>query len=207
MNRQEPAAMPAVQFWYEFASTYSYPAAIRIDEAAAKYGLTVNWQPFLLGPVFKALGWNTSPFNIYPEKGRYMWRDLERICAKQDLPPMRKPDPFPQNSLKAARLALCLPDGEPRARFSQAVYVAQFAWLLPIDDDQVLADILIRLGHPADELLAKSIEPETKHALKSQVARAQQLGIFGAPSFITSDAEVFWGNDRLEDALSWQAKL
>ncbi|MBU1209780.1 MAG: 2-hydroxychromene-2-carboxylate isomerase [Alphaproteobacteria bacterium] len=199
--------MSALQFWYEFASTYSYPAAMRIEEAAARQGIDVSWQPFLLGPIFNALGWNTSPFNLQPEKGRYMWRDLERICAAMDLPPMRKPTPFPQNSLKAARVALCLEDGEPRTRFSQAVYGAQFAWLLPIDDGKVLADILNRQGLSADAILARSVEPETKQALRSQVAKARHLGIFGAPSFITSDGEVFWGNDRLEDAVRWQAGL
>ncbi|KUO68818.1 MAG: hypothetical protein APF80_03670 [Alphaproteobacteria bacterium BRH_c36] len=199
--------MPALHFWYDFASTYSYPAAMRIEEAAARQGIAVSWQPFLLGPIFEALGWNTSPFNLQPEKGRYMWRDLERICAAMDLPPMRKPNPFPQNSLKAARVALCLEDREPRKRFSQAVYHAQFAWLLPIDEDEVLAAILDCQGLRAEEILAKSAEPEVKQALRSQVAKARQLGIFGAPSFVTSDGEVFWGNDRLDDAVRWQARL
>ncbi len=199
--------MPVLQFWYEFASTYSYPAAMRINEKAISYGVEVSWQPFLLGPIFKGFGWNTSPFNLQPEKGRYMWRDLERICAKLDLPPMRKPNPFPQNSLKAARIALCLPDAEPRAMFSQGIFDAQFAWLLPIDDDRVLTDILMRQDFPAEDIMAKSAEAKTKQALKSQVDRAQQLGLFGAPSFVTSDSEMFWGNDRLEDALEWQARL
>lgn len=199
--------MTALHFWYDFASTYSYPAAMRIDKVAAQYGVSVSWQPFLLGPIFKALGWNTSPFNLQPEKGRYMWRDLERICTAMDLPPMRKPNPFPQISLKAARVALCLPDGEPRASFTQAVFGAQFAWLLPIDDEQVLAGILDRQGLCGSDILAKSTQPETKEALKSQVDNALQLHIFGAPSFVTSDHELFWGNDRLEDALRWQAAL
>ncbi len=64
--------MPAIDFWYEFASTYSYPAAMRIERMAARAGLDVNWRPFLLGPIFKAYGWNDSPFNIFAAKGRYM---------------------------------------------------------------------------------------------------------------------------------------
>lgn len=199
--------MPALQFWYEFASTYSYPAAMRLTQKAASYGVEVSWQPFLLGPIFKTLGWDTSPFNLQPEKGRYMWRDLERICARQNLPPIRRPYPFPQNSLRAARVALCLPDGETRAAFSQGVFDAQFAWLLPIDDHEVIAGILARQDLPTEEILACSEQPETKNALKSQVEKARQIGLFGAPSFVTSDNEIFWGNDRLEDALQWQAAL
>ena len=70
--------MSRIEFWFEFASTYSYPAALRVDAAARSAQLELAWRPFLLGPIFKAQGWNDSPFNIHPAKGRYMWRDLER---------------------------------------------------------------------------------------------------------------------------------
>ena len=55
---------PAMQFWFEFASTYSYPAAMRIEALAADRGVTIEWRPFLLGPIFAAQGWSDSPFNI-----------------------------------------------------------------------------------------------------------------------------------------------
>ena len=73
--------MPTLDFWFDFASTYSYPAAMRIAPLAAAAGVTVRYRPFLLGPIFKAQGWDTSPFNLYEAKGRHMWRDLERLCA------------------------------------------------------------------------------------------------------------------------------
>jgi 2-hydroxychromene-2-carboxylate isomerase len=97
--------MPALDFWVDFASTYSYPAAMRIAPLAATAGVTIRFRPFLLGPIFKAQGWDTSPFNLYPAKGRYMWRDLERLCADLSLP-FRQPEAFPQPSLLAARVAL-----------------------------------------------------------------------------------------------------
>jgi 2-hydroxychromene-2-carboxylate isomerase len=97
-------AAPVLDFWFDFASTYSYPAAMRIRPLAVQAGVEVRFRPFLLGPIFKAQGWTTSPFNLYPEKGRHMWRDLERLCEEMGLP-FRRPDPFPQNSLLAARTA------------------------------------------------------------------------------------------------------
>src|SRR5580658_5943732 len=98
--------MPSVlDFWFEFASTYSYPAAMRIAPLAREAGVTVRFRPFLLGPVFQAQGWSTSPFNLYAAKGGNMWRDLERQCADLNLS-FRRPEPFPQNSLLAARVAL-----------------------------------------------------------------------------------------------------
>src|SRR5258706_1806082 len=75
--------MASVEFWFEFASTYSYPAAFAVEERARARGVRIAWRSFLLAPIFGAQGWNDSPFNIYPAKGAYMWRDLARICARQ----------------------------------------------------------------------------------------------------------------------------
>ena len=64
--------MASAEFWYEFASTYSYPAALRITALADQRGVSLIWRPFLLGPIFMAQGWRDSPFNVYTAKGRYM---------------------------------------------------------------------------------------------------------------------------------------
>jgi 2-hydroxychromene-2-carboxylate isomerase len=61
--------MAGIEFWYEFGSTYSYPTAVRIERMAADAGIALHWRPFLLSPIFQALGWNDSPFNIYPRRG------------------------------------------------------------------------------------------------------------------------------------------
>jgi 2-hydroxychromene-2-carboxylate isomerase len=192
--------MVRLDFWYEFASTYSYPAAMRVEKLAQAHDVSVRWRPFLLGPVFADLGWRDSPFNIYPAKGRYMWRDLERICEREGLP-FRKPDPFPQNSLLAARIATAL-DGDDRARFSRAVYAAEFCEGRSIDDLALLGSILNELRLPRDILDRAGSEP-VKAALRASVEEAKRLGLFGAPSFVTQDGELFWGDDRLEAALDW----
>lgn len=192
--------MPRLDFWYEFASTYSYPAAMRIGNLARARGVRIRWRPFLLGPIFVEQGWRTSPFNIYPAKGRYMWRDLERICAGQGLM-FTRPDPFPQNSLLAARVATVL-DDDARESFSRAVYRAEFGDGLAIYDPTVLGAILDDLGLPADLIARADLEP-VKTALRSNVAEAMRLGVFGSPSFVSDDNELFWGDDRLEVALEW----
>jgi 2-hydroxychromene-2-carboxylate isomerase len=113
---------PELEFWYEFASTYSYLSAMRIEALAAAAGVAIAWKPFLLGPIFKAQGWDTSPFNLYPAKGRYMVRDLERLATDRGLT-FALPAVFPQNSLRAARLALIGGDegwiGRSRGRSSR----------------------------------------------------------------------------------------
>jgi 2-hydroxychromene-2-carboxylate isomerase len=190
-----------LEFWFEFASTYSYPAAMRVEDAARAAGVSLVWRPFLLGPVFGAQGWNDSPFNIYPVKGRYMWRDLERICAKLDVP-FRRPSRFPRNGLLAARVALVGADEPWGPDFVRGIYRTNFADDRDIADQTVVSDVLDRVGADARAVLEAAQSPDNKDRLRRQTEDAIELGIFGAPTFV-SRGELFWGNDRLEDALDW----
>ena len=192
---------PVVEFWFEFASTYSYLSVMRIEPLAREAGVTIRWRPFLLGPVFLSLGWNDSPFNIYPPKGRYMWRDLERLAAKEGLP-FQRPSRFPRNGLLAARVALVGVEDGWVAPFARAVMTANFAEDREIAEPAVIEDILAKLALPVEEVLARAQLDANKLALRAQTERAAELGLFGAPSFRVGD-ELFWGNDRLEDALGW----
>jgi len=194
--------MAKIDFWYDFASTYSYLAAMRAEAVAKAAGVTLHWRPFLLGPIFKSHGMDTSPFNIYPVKGRYSVRDLERLAERQGLPKFHLPVPFPANSLLASRAALALPD-EARPDFSRAVYLVEFAEGRDISDRGTIGDILAKLGHDAETVLAKTGDQTVKDKLRTETEEAGKQGIFGAPNFVTEDGEHFWGNDRLEQALDW----
>jgi 2-hydroxychromene-2-carboxylate isomerase len=196
------ADAPTLDFWFEFASTYSYPAAMRIGALAKASGVRVSWRPFLLGPVFKAQGWDNSPFNIYPNKGRYMWRDLERVCGALALP-FAQPSTFPQNTLLAARVALVGLADNWGDTYCRAVYDAEFGGGHTISDVATIAGLLSSLGQDPESVLAQAQSDAIKSALRAQTEQAQRIGIFGAPSFVTADGELFWGNDRLEAALEW----
>jgi 2-hydroxychromene-2-carboxylate isomerase len=191
-----------LDFWFDLASTYSYPAMMRIPPLAREAGVTVRYRPFLLGPLFKAQGWDTSPFNLYAAKGRNMWRDLERLCGDPGLP-FRRPKPFPQNSLLTARVALVGFTADWGERFCRAAFQAEFGDGRPIEDAGVLGDILAQLNVAAAPVFEAAHGDDVKAALRRQTEEAQRLGIFGAPSFTTEDGELFWGNDRLERALAW----
>jgi 2-hydroxychromene-2-carboxylate isomerase len=197
--------MAHLEFWFEFASTYSYPAALRIEALAREAGVRLVYRPFLLGPIFAAHGMNDSPFNLNPVKGRYMWRDLERTCALYELP-WRRPSVFPRPSVTAARLALLAAEESWGPSFVRAVYRKNFVDDQDIASVPVLAELLREHGQDAERWLARANEPDTKASLRAQTERAQALGIFGAPSFVVGD-ELFWGNDRLEQALAWAARI
>ena len=192
-----------LSFWFEFASTYSYPAAMRIEALAIERGVKLTWRPFLLGPIFHEQGWNDSPFNIYPVKGRYMWRDLDRICAAHGIP-MRHPSQFPRNGLLAARVACRFADAPWLPDFVRAVYRANFAEDLDISSPETVTRCLAVSGRDPAALLAEAQSPEAKERLRANTNEAIALGIFGAPSF-TIGSELFWGHDRIEDALRWAA--
>src|SRR3954471_3432297 len=183
--------MPPLDFFYEFASTYSYIAAMRIAPLARSAGVTLRWRPFLLGPIFKAQGWDTSPFNLYPAKGRYMVRDCERLCAESGLR-FRLPEPFPQSSLLASRVAYVgLEQGWCEA-FSRAVYLAQFAEGRDIGQAAVIGEIVASLGHDGPAALARAQADDIKLMVRTATEDAQRHGIFGAPSFVAGN-ELFWG--------------
>ena len=189
------------QFWYDFASTYSYLSACRIGNLARERGISVEWKPFLLGPIFKDQGWDTSPFNIYTAKGNYMWRDIERLSLKCRIP-FRRPSEFPRNSVLASRIALVGVPEEWCEEFSNLIYSYNFAEDKDISDREVLDSALKLMGKEPAEIIQRAVSGENKGKLRAQTQEAIDRGIFGAPSFVTGD-EIFWGNDRLEDALDW----
>lgn len=193
--------MAKLEFWFEFASTYSYPAAHAVEAAAKARGVEVAWRSFLLGPIFGAQGWNDSPFNIYPAKGVYMWRDLARLCGAQGLP-LKKPSQFPRGSLLAARIACRFADEPWIGEFVRRVYTANFVRDLDISSPFVIGEILSQVGQTAAEIMKAAQAQETKDAFRAQNENAVALGLIGAPSYVV-DGEVFWGGDRLDAALDW----
>jgi 2-hydroxychromene-2-carboxylate isomerase len=190
-----------VEFWFEFASTYSYIASARVSEICTAASIELQWRPFLLGPIFQAQGWNDSPFNLFHAKGRYMWRDMERVCESHGLA-FQRPSEFPRNGLTAARLGCAARDEAWLPDFVRAVYAANFAHDRDIADPEVLKDILFAIEVDPDAWLTKAGTDDSKRRLHDQTKRAQTLGLFGAPSFVVGD-ELFWGNERLGDAIVW----
>ena len=193
--------MMRLDFWCELASPYTYLAAMRIAGLARAAGVDVRWQPFLLGPIFAAAGWSTSPFEIYPDKGRYMWRDVAREAGAIGAG-LRRPSQFPRNTVAAARVALLGVERGWGPAFLRAALAANFAEDRDIADPGVIDELLAELGLDGPAVRAEAESPAHRPALRAATERAVALHIFGAPTFMVGD-EMFWGNDRLERALAW----
>ena len=190
---------PEIEFWFEFASNYSYLSVMRIEDAAARHGVRIAWKPFPLGPIFRELGFATSPFLLQKEKGAHMWQDMIRQCRKYGLS-WTKPSVFPRPSILPARVALLGAQEPWIGAFSRRVMELNFVHDEDINNAERLAPILTELGLPAPELLEQAQAEATKTRLREQTDEARRRGIFGAPTFFVG-SEMFWGNDRLDDAL------
>jgi 2-hydroxychromene-2-carboxylate isomerase len=193
-------AEPEIEFWFEFGSNYSYLSVMRIEQQARRHGVNVAWRPFLLGPIFRALGMDNSPFVLQKEKGAYVWRDMARQCQKYSLQ-WAQPTTFPRLGVLPLRIAL-LGAGQPwMAEFCRQVMVRNFVRDLDINEPDPMQQILLGLGLPAAELLSQAQSEPIKMRLREQTDEARARGIFGAPTFFVG-TEMFWGNDRLDDALA-----
>jgi 2-hydroxychromene-2-carboxylate isomerase len=192
-------AGPEIEFWFEFASLYSYPSVMRIEAAALRHEVRILWKPFLLGPIFRDLGMTEPPFVAQKEKGSYVWQDIARQCRKYGLP-WTRPSVFPRRGVRPLRLAL-IGAGEPwLGAFCRQVMTLNFVRDHDIEEPEHLIRILDDLGLPAEALLAEAATEPVKAYLRDQTAAARAKGIFGAPTFFVG-TEMFWGDDRLDDAL------
>jgi 2-hydroxychromene-2-carboxylate isomerase len=194
-----------ITVWFEFASTYSYPAMMRVEEVANACGIDLRWRSMLLGPIFAAHGMETSPFILNPVKGAYMWRDLERICEAEDLP-FRRPSRFPRGSLLGARIVCRFADASWVGAFIRSVYTANFARDEDIGEAAIIARLLQEVGQEPGTVIEAATTADAKAMLRDQTEAALNKGIFGAPTFEVGD-ELFWGHDRMLAAVDWAGRV
>jgi 2-hydroxychromene-2-carboxylate isomerase len=189
-----------IEFWFDFGSNYSYLSVMRVVEQ----GIDMQWQPFLLGPIFQSFGWSNSPFVLQKAKGEYVWRDMERQCRKYGIP-WRQPTEFPRLGVLPLRIML-VGEGQPWVgEFARLVMLRNFHLDQEIQSSDAMTAVLAELGLPAADLIAKAQSDSIKARLREQTDTAMRRKVFGAPTFFAK-GEMFWGNDRLEDALRFASE-
>jgi 2-hydroxychromene-2-carboxylate isomerase len=184
-------------FFYDLGSPYAYLAAERISGVFAAAGAEVpEWQPILLGGLFQRFdrdSWGNGPGR---EEGM---RECERRASAYGLPPIRWPEPWPGNMLRAMRVATFAKEIGRAASFSLAAYRQAFAAGRDLGNPDNLM-----IAAAAAEMHPRAIEAAVgrdalKAALRAATEHAGDLGVRGVPSVVV-DGEVFWGDDRLDDA-------
>jgi 2-hydroxychromene-2-carboxylate isomerase len=195
-----PHTVQPLEFWFDFGSNYSYISTLRIEALAREHGVPLRWRPFLLGPIFRSFGWESSPFVLQKAKGEYVWRDMQRACRKVGIA-WTRPTEFPRAAVLASRVALAGTEASWVAEFCRRVMCRNFVDDREIASRDAVAELLHGMGLPVDAWLQAAEAAPNKLALRAQTEEAVRRGIFGAPTFFAGD-EMFWGNDRLEDALA-----
>jgi 2-hydroxychromene-2-carboxylate isomerase len=196
---EEP--LPEIEFWFEFGSNYSYLTVMRIEDEARKHGVRVVWKPFLLGPILQSLG--AHPFS-QNEKGAYVQKDMARLCRKYGLSPWVKPSVFPRLGVLPLRIVLLAAEQPWIFAFCRKVMELNFAKDQDINQSASMAPILAELGLTPEPILEQAQSEKIKAGLREQTDAARAKGVFGAPTFFVGE-DMFWGNDRLEDALLFAA--
>lgn len=198
MNDVHASPTP-IEFWFEFGSNYSYLSVMRIEEMAKQANVQIIWRPFLLGPIFRDFGWSSSPFVLQAEKGQYVWRDMERRAGKYGLA-FRKPSAFPRSAILPMRVAILGANQTWIGAYCKRIMSYNWVEDMEIDIPDVVLSALKDLVPDPQGVIRAAQEDDNKLRLRRQTEKAKELKIFGAPTFFVN-GEMFWGDDRLEDAL------
>jgi 2-hydroxychromene-2-carboxylate isomerase len=192
--------MSKIDFWFSIGSTYSFLTIMRMDDWCVENNTTVSWRPFNVRAIMSEQ--KNIPFAGKPTKSAYMWRDIERRAAKYRLH-ANLPAPYPVSDLALANQValLGMRDGWGKS-FTQNIYRIWFEGGIEAGSEAAMTEALHRCQQDPRIVLARARSPDIVSALEVETDQALRLGIFGAPSLVVR-GEVFWGDDRLDDALSW----
>ena len=191
----------AIDFFFTMGSTYTYLAVTRLPEVARASGITFRWRPFHLLTILNEM--KHVPFADKPAKMTYMWRDIERRAAMHGIP-VHVPAPYPaKQSGFANQIALLgMQEGWGEA-FVREAYRQWFQLGHETGSEPNVSNALRATGQDPADVLPRAASDAIKQALAAETEHAKSLGIFGSPTFVVDGHELFWGDDRLEDAISW----
>jgi 2-hydroxychromene-2-carboxylate isomerase len=193
-------ASDSIDFWFSTGSTYTYLTVSRLPAVAKAIGVRFNWRPFSVRAIMREQ--SNIPFAGKPVKTTYMWRDIERRAASYGLP-VRVPAPYPLKEFDLAnRLAvLGLAEGWG-IDYIQASYRRWFVDGTEPGVEPNLSASLAEVGQTATRCVERAAGDDVAALYDAATGEAKKLGIFGSPTFAVG-GELFWGDDRLDDALSW----
>ena len=193
-----------IDFYFSIGSTYTYLAVTRILDVEKKHHVQFNWKPFSVRAIMKEM--NNIPFpKDKLNKVNYMWRDIERRAEGYGFF-AKTPVPYPLSEFDLAnQIAILGLDKGWGTDYIRLTYKKWFQEGKEPAIDPSISEICKELGLNKDEIIseAKSEIFEKKYISNTDSARKKK--VFGSPSFIVEN-EIFWGDDRMEDAINWAKK-
>ena len=188
--------------YLSIGSTYTFLTALRLRRVIQQDGIALDVRPFSVRAIMREM--NNIPFPPEKEaKVRYMWRDIERRAAGYGLPGPSVPAPYPLKDFdRANHVGVIAAQQGWYLDYFEATYRAWFLDGIEAGSDDNIRQVCTDLGRSYDAVTAAAAAPEAEAGYRANTEAAKAAGVFGAPSFVVGD-EVFWGDDRLEDAVSW----
>ena len=196
--------MKDIDFWFSIGSTYTYLSVTRLTEVSQKTGASFSWKPFSVRKIMREM--DNIPFPLNKQtKVEYMWRDIERRARGYGFV-ANVPAPYPLQEFDLAnRVAVLAMQEGWCEEYVRETYRLWFVDGHEAGSDVNLTQTLSEVGQDKLRVLELADSSDLEAAYLNQTESAKQAGIFGSPSFIV-DGELFWGDDRLEDAINWASK-
>jgi 2-hydroxychromene-2-carboxylate isomerase len=190
-----------IDFWVSIGSTYSYLSVMRLHAVAGESGVAFRWRPFSVRAIM--IEQKNIPFVGKPVKLAYMWRDIGRRARARGLEP-RLPAPYPLQEFDLANRVAIVGEGEGWC--SDYVCAAYRHWFHSANEpgsEPGLSDSLREIGQDPARVVETAKSEEIAERYRLATEEAKSLGVFGSPTFVV-DGEVFWGDDRVDDAIRWR---
>lgn len=194
---------PSIDFWFSIGSTYTYLSAMRLPAIARESGIRFVPRPFSVRAIMREM--DNIPFANKPVKAAYMWRDIARRAARYGLRPSL-PAPYPLKEFdRANRVAVVAAEEGWCDAYLAAAYRRWIEDGEEAGSEPNLSASIAEAGEAPSRVLTRADAGDIEQAYLAATDEARRLGIFGSPTFVV-DGELFWGDDRLEDAIAWRKR-
>ena len=196
--------MKVIDFYFSIGSTYTYLSVTRILNVEKEHQVKFNWKPFSVRAIMKEM--NNIPFpKDKINKVNYMWRDIERRAEGYGFF-AKTPVPYPLSEFDLAnQIAIYGLDEGWGVDYIRLTYKKWFQEGKEPAIDPSVSEICEKLKINKDKIILKAKSKEIENKYISNTKDARNNKIFGSPTFIV-DNEIFWGDDRMEDAIKWFKK-
>ena len=196
--------MNNIDFYFSIGSTYTYLTVTRILDVENKHQVKFNWKPFSVRAIMKEM--NNIPFpKEKMNKVNYMWRDIERRAERYGFF-AKTPVPYPLSEFDLAnQIAILGLEKDWGIDYVRLTYKKWFQEGKEPAIEPSISEVCNELKLNKDEITSEALKKEIQDKYEANTNSARENKIFGSPSFVVKN-EVFWGDDRMEDAIKWNSK-